>query len=669
MTRLGRADRHNTAGGKQTARSGVWLLVAVAATLIVLVILLVSRVALAVIVIDGAVAAGILLAAAGLGLWLIVLLGLGRAELGWQLLAGCGLGVGALSLLVLGLGLVGWLEGELWIALLAVFALAGSARLISLLRKRRQQLSAERARWLWLIWVPAIACTLLVATRPPGLPWGEEAGAYDVLAYHLNVPKEYFLAGQISFLRHNVFSNMPLSAEMLYLLCMVLYDDPTEAVMAGQLCNAWLAVLAGGAGWLIARGFGRWPGIAAGLLAGTFGWLMFTSGVAYVENGLLLLGLLSAGALVRLWAEPPTARGPWAVLAGLCAGFACGFKYTALPMIALPVAGIVAVIAGTSRPRRWRLPAMTLLAMAIAFGPWLIKNCRMTGNPVFPLGYSVFGSRADVWNAELADQWHRATTATPDQQAAVNRLRDTAGRVVTDGRFSGLTLLLAVPILLSGRKRGLLDWLLAGWWVWQMLVWATSTHLLARFGATTIIPLIALAGRSCVAFDSRRWARAALASAAVIAAVNVAWSLQFAFRPFVADDWQWFGRTQARASVEPINMFTPRQARVLSVGYAATFYATRPVCYAAAMSPDAFAEQAAHADPDELIAWLQDRGFTHLLVHWGEIERLRQTYGYPKIISRELFARLQAAGLSEYHPDDGQHEPPDFIQVFRVPTK
>jgi hypothetical protein len=44
--------------------------------------------------------------------------------------------------------------------------------------------------------------------------------------------------------------------------------------------------------------------------------------------------------------------------------------------------------------------------------------------------------------------------------------------------------------------------------------------------------------------------------------------------------------------------------------------------------------------------WLQDRGITHLLAHWDEIDRLQASYGLDPEIDRELFERLKAAGLS-----------------------
>ena len=43
---------------------------------------------------------------------------------------------------------------------------------------------------------------------------------FDVLEYHLQGPKEYYQAGRIAFLPHNVYTNMPFDVEMLHLLGM-----------------------------------------------------------------------------------------------------------------------------------------------------------------------------------------------------------------------------------------------------------------------------------------------------------------------------------------------------------------------------------------------------------------------------------------------------------------
>ena len=83
---------------------------------------------------------------------------------------------------------------------------------------------ARTIRWAWLA-VPSLACCLLGGILPP---W-----QFDVREYHLQVPKEWFLAGRVEFLPHNVYGNMPLGAEILSI--------PGMVAMPGDL--AWWRVL------------------------------------------------------------------------------------------------------------------------------------------------------------------------------------------------------------------------------------------------------------------------------------------------------------------------------------------------------------------------------------------------------------------------------------------
>src|SRR5260221_396020 len=90
---------------------------------------------------------------------------------------------------------------------------------------------------LWLILVPFAAIALLAAFMPPGILWGDEPNGYDVVEYHLQVPREWFEAGRIVPLRHNVFSYFPFNVEMHYLLAMHLRGGPWAGMFLAQLMH------------------------------------------------------------------------------------------------------------------------------------------------------------------------------------------------------------------------------------------------------------------------------------------------------------------------------------------------------------------------------------------------------------------------------------------------
>ncbi|MCP4591530.1 MAG: hypothetical protein GY842_12365, partial [bacterium] len=198
-----------------------------------------STLALVILALDGPIALAIILAATLGGLWLADAL-LGKtAPWRWRVLLSAALGLGGVGLLVLACGVLGWLDRTCWLALLAIMSIAGVLRLwrcgagergcsperLSMTpaaeaaataeeeaeaEDRHQsngeagERSAGRFLWLWLAVCPFAALAILAAVTPPGVLWAEEGNGYDVLEYHLQLPKEYLEAGRIDYVPHNV---------------------------------------------------------------------------------------------------------------------------------------------------------------------------------------------------------------------------------------------------------------------------------------------------------------------------------------------------------------------------------------------------------------------------------------------------------------------------------
>jgi len=653
-----------------TARrlSGWWF--AVLAVGAIALVALESPLAALIVSSDGLLAVAILAAATGLGLWVVRLLRLHHQPVSWQLLLAAGLGVGCLSLLVLVLGMVGLLHRTLWIALLVAMGTAGAVRI------RRWAVDShvtidvrpQRSDWLWLAAAPALAIALLVATVPPGLLWRAEAGGYDVLEYHLNVPKEYFQAGQIVFLRHNAYSNMPANAEMLYLLAMVLRGDVWQATGLAKMLNAALAILTVAAIWLAGRQFDRTTGLIAGLTAATCPWLAYLSGVAYVENGMLFAGSLAVATLLRWWSQRhDTNAWRWAAATGLLIGLACGYKYTALALLAAPVLVAVAAMTLLGRQRRAVLLVLFALCGAITFAPWAAKNFRMTGNPLFPLAYRVFGANTGVWDDQLAQRWHEGHKPDLEKRSLAGRLHALNNAVLGEARYGRyLPFALAVPILLSRRRRDGRDIIIAWLVVAALLAWLALTHLADRFAVLILPPLLLLVGRAWSAWAHRAYHALVATAVAALVVLNVVHigSLYYDHvREYPVEPFGLIGVMQELHWSHDL----PADARVRMVAEARAYYVQRPVGYTVVFSPDALVEQIRFgATPDELVGWLAESGWTHLFVDWAEMYRLRQTYGFWDELNVDLFNQMEAAGLArERDLSDSSGQP--YATLYRVP--
>jgi len=648
--------------------SGWWF--AVLAVGAIALVALESPLALVIVSSDGVIAAAVLAAATGLGLWIVRLLRLHDQPITWQLLLAAGLGVGCLSLLVLLLGLVGLLHRTLWIALLVAMGAAGAVRIRCWVVDPHVAINAkpQRADWLWLAAAPTLAIALLVATVPPGLLWRAEAGGYDVLEYHLNLPKEYFQAGQIDFLRHNAYGNMPSNAEMLYLLAMVLRGDVWEAATLAKMLNAALAILTVAAIWLAGRQFDRPTGLVAGLMAATCPWLAYLSGVAYVENGMLFAGSLAVATLLRWWSQRHDADAwRWAAATGLLIGLACGYKYTALALLAAPVLVVVAAMTLLGRQRRPALLVLFALCGAITFGPWAAKNFRMTGNPLFPLAYRVFGAKQNVWDDQVAQRWREGHKPDLESRSLAGHLHALNNAVLGEARYGRyLPFALAVPILLSRRRRDGRDVIAAWLVIAALLAWLALTHLVDRFAVLILPPLLLLVGRAWSAWGHRAYHALVAVGVAALAALNVVHIAALYYdhvRDYPVEPFGLIGVMQELHWSHDL----PADACVRMVGEARAYYVQRPVGYTVVFSPDALVERIDRgATAGELVRWLAESGWTHLFVAWAEMHRLRQTYDFWDELNVDLFDRMEAAGMTrERDLSDSSGQP--YATLYRVP--
>ncbi|MBU0717410.1 MAG: hypothetical protein KJ749_04105, partial [Planctomycetes bacterium] len=236
-------------------------------------------------------------------------------------------------------------------------------------------------------------------------------------------------------------------------------------------------------------------------------------------------------------------------------------------------------------------------------------------------------------------------------------------------RFGPLILLLGTVGLL-GHRRDRIDLILCVILISQVGVWLFATHLFARFAVVLLIPLVLLAGRVFIGSTSKY----RVGAVCLLIAIGAGWNLTFAAK-LIANE----RATGAPASLiydgelpgfeyfKTINHELPAGARLLLVGDAKAFYFQRNVDYCVAFNRSSFAEAVRQAeDEQEVVTWLRSRGYTHVLVNWSEIRRLRSTYGFAPEVNEGLFDRLASTGLSiveEFiHPQTGAR----YVTLYKV---
>ncbi len=612
----------------------------------------ISSAALLTTLIDAALAAMILGPAILFGHCILRLFRLPALPVRWRFLCSAALGLGSLSLMMLAAGLMGMLQHKFWVGVLIAMLIAG---LVSLRTAGKMQDVRERSesnahlsigwQFLWFAAAPFLTLALLGATNPPGMIWQEEGYGYDVLEYHLALPREYLEHGVIAYAPHNVYANFPANMEMLYLLAMTVHGDGPDIGTTANMIHLAFAVLAVMAAWAIGRDISPQAGIVGGLALATCTWLEYLSGLAYVENGMLFYGICAIGISIRSWRQSDALTG-WSLMAGLMAGFAAGCKYTALPMLVLPVA-VLWLFQRSSWRRRFAHACVFGVFALTTFAPWLVKNLAFTGNPVFPLANTWFSATPSGWGPEQTAQWEHAHSSEANI-GFTGRLEALWTRIPGDAeqRFGPAIILLALCGLVA-RRRDRVDYALLALLAIQLFVWLFATHLYARFSVPMILPLTVLTCRAVPTTSHLR--RAAIVCIVLLG--GAAWNFVYAAQRHVRESAPGVSASLFHDGALPgyeyigfVNHDLPEQARLLLVGDARPFYLSPSTGYCVAFNMNPFFGLVHRkASSSELLQWLREQGYTHVLVHWTEVRRIARTYGFnPPVSEAEIAAAFHA---------------------------
>lgn len=439
------------------------------------------------------------------GAWAVAMWGIGRFLLPRAWLDGaCGplrvatataAGIGGTSFLLLGLGLCGWLNGSVaWAILLAGLASTASALVYELRAGRQLRFGVSPGTWLWLSAAPASAVLIAAPAVLPGVLWGDEPHGYDVLSYHLQIPREWFEAGRVITLSNNVFSFFPLSMELHALLAMHLRGGPWAGMYVAQYMHAMTIPLTAIAAYGAVRpAFGSTAATIAAVLALATPWMPMVGTVMYNEGLLGLFATLAFAWATRAGDADAPDRNADArraiLIVGVMAGLAYGAKMTALAVVFAPVAFMISAGGGRWRDRAVRAALFLVVSLVVAC-PWMLRAAGASGgNPLFPLAAGVF-SRGAFSEAQV-QRWNAAHAPRDDQQTLVARGRALWDQVLVDWRFGYALLpaaLVATALGLRDRRRRAVGAAVFA----QVVIWIGFTHLQGRF-LTATIPLAAIA--------------------------------------------------------------------------------------------------------------------------------------------------------------------------------
>ena len=597
--------------------------------------------------------------------------------LGFRLVLAAALGMGALSLATLALGSCGLISGPACAILLIISAAAG----YPFARQLKAQLEflgrpLQRRHALILLGCIPLAVLLIAVCFPAGTLWHTEGNGFDVLEYHLQLPRQFLALHSTAPVHENIYSFMTLNMEILYL---ILAAEAKSAIGAGyiyslvfgaQISHATVTLLAV-AGILLAplnlKAAGR---ILSALVLLATPWTLVVGSLAYNDGAVLLYAVLaiSLACVATRWPE-------WLVL-GVLVGLAVGTKMTAGVMVALPIAAILLA------RRNFRQLAIVTVTALLIYSPWMVRSMAAThtgrslGNPIFPIFTGTLGR--GHWSKSIAlrfDRGHRPPARDAGVAGHLHALVDQSilNRQWSPGiaawldalqakpgfpgpqtpwllRFGPLWLVL-IPAAALALFTGIQAWLLALCLLVQVLAWITCTQLQARFLLPAVIPLAWMLGMAADLLPGYcAFAAAGLAVQAAACALLLRPEAGLLFGPInpqmpapigaaisLPEDWL--------LSPPPPGQFTSHTTYYLE-GLSTPLYIRGHVIYSTVFDRNKLARAFHHGGAAAALRYLQSHHVNYLILDWPEIIRLRKTYGFDPIITPKNIAKLQSLGLT-----------------------
>lgn len=434
-------------------------------------------------------------------------------------------------------------------------------------------------------------------------------------------------------------------------------------------------------------------GLAGAMVLAT-PWVVVTGSMMYNEAAVLAL---SVAALVVCAVQ---GAGAWqrGLVVGALIGAACACKPTAL-FLCGPVAGaglLLSVWCDAEPARRWRAVVLAALAGCaggvLTFGPPLLRNWAAAGNPIFPAVMGVFG--LGHWTAEQAARFASGHTKGPGLVEGLRLLVsmapdgasvDAQARGVWHVQWAGMWVVgMAGLLCASVLGRGMVRWAgvigLAGVLV-AAVWWAGFSHAQSRFLVPLVGVLAAGAGMTmwlCV----RQGAAAGMRLGAVVCAGGVLMGSVMTVRLYQgaangaptmlmvlglntltgenAREQLAHVRSagEAQEIVEQlsppayVNVMLQQGEAVMLIGGATPLYMLWPTAYQTTWDTRELGDAISTRgdDPSQWTAALQrearrqlGREVTHVMIDFGEVQRLRASGWYDPRVTEGALRRWMSA--------------------------
>jgi hypothetical protein len=213
----------------------------------------------------------------------------------------------------------------------------------------------------------------------------------DALILHMSFSRIWAEKGFFYYLDHNLSTLGMMNLNFIYthLLRLQPFEELPKIFHASMLIGSGIAIYS-----FLKNRFGRAVACPMTLFFLTIPVNQRLASEAYVDLGVLFFSTISIIFFVK-WIEKGRNFDRLIILSALFSGLATGTKYSAaiLPMAIILIAGYSASRAKKSSLAGLKIMTVYSVIILLLISPWLIRNYKAVGNPLYPLLNSVFDAQ------------------------------------------------------------------------------------------------------------------------------------------------------------------------------------------------------------------------------------------------------------------------------------
>jgi len=225
------------------------------------------------------------------------------------------------------------------------------------------------------------------------------SNSFDSTSYHLPLAMDLIHSHGLRYDQFARYSFFPQANESMFAVALLITRNQTAAAALEFSVLAAVALLL--PLWFLGIGRRFEAGLIAACIVLSSPEVIFTGTTPYVDTWTMAFVLVGVVVTLTAVQQRPTSFAALA-LGGAMIGEAAASKYTGGLFGAIGVAG--ALLAGNRPTLSLKTPAALAGGFLLIAAPWFAWTLHTTGDPIYPLGTSIFGNRRGLWTSDEI-QW------------------------------------------------------------------------------------------------------------------------------------------------------------------------------------------------------------------------------------------------------------------------